>query len=91
MVLSSTKTLEFTPNDKVFIEVRLERTSYENETVVITASRTQEALSEVVPVLVVPKQEIQQSGNIRLSDILSEQLGLYLVENHGTGLQNAGV
>ena len=47
--------------------MRLERTSYENETVVITASRTQEALSEVsVPVLVVPKQEIQQSGNIRL-------------------------
>lgn len=85
------KTLEFIPNDKVFIEVRLERTSYENETVVITASRTQEALSEVsVPVLVVPKQEIQQSGNTRLSDILSEQLGLYLVENHGTGLQMQG-
>ena len=85
------KTLEFIPNDKVFIEVRLERTSYENETVVVTASRTQEALSEVsVPVLVVPKQEIQQSGNIRLSDVLSEQLGLYLVENHGTGLQMQG-
>lgn len=85
------KTLEFIPNDKVFIEVRLERTSYENETVVVTASRTQEALSKVsVPVLVVPKQEIQQSGNIRLSDVLSEQLGLYLVENHGTGLQMQG-
>ena len=40
--------------------------------------------------LVVSKQEIQQSGNIRLSDVLSEQLGLYLVENHGTGLQMQG-
>ena len=43
-----------------------------------------------VPILVVSKQEIQQSGNIRLSEVLSEQLGLYLVENHGTGLQMQG-
>ena len=85
------RTLEFIPKDKVFIEVRLESKPYENGTIVVTASRTQEALSQVsVPMIVVPKREIQQSGNLRLSDVLSEQLGLYLVENHGTGLQMQG-
>ena len=85
------KALEFIPKDTIFLEARLESKSYENGTIVVTASRIQEALSEVsVPILVVSKQEIQQSGNIRLSEVLSEQLGLYLVENHGTGLQMQG-
>ena len=85
------KALEFIPKDTIFLEARLESKSYQNGTIVVTASRIQEALSEVsVPMLVVSKQEIQQSGNIRLSDVLSEQLGLYLVENHGTGLQMQG-
>lgn len=85
------KALEFIPKDTIFLEARLESKSYQNGTVVVTASRIQEALSEVsVPILVVSKQEIQKSGNIRMSEVLSEQLGLYLVENHGTGLQMQG-
>jgi hypothetical protein len=48
------RTLEFIPKDKVFIEVRLESKPYENGTIVVTASRTQEALSQVsVPMIVV--------------------------------------
>ena len=85
------KTLEFIPKNKIFLETHLEKKSYENGTIVVTASRTHETLAEVsVPILVVPKQEIQQSGNIRLNEVLSEQLGLYLIQNHGTGLQMQG-
>ena len=85
------RTVEIMENDKIFMETVLKSLAYESETVVVTASRTKELLNEVsVPMIVVPKQEIQQSGNVRLSDVLSEQLGLYLVEDHGTGLQLQG-
>jgi outer membrane receptor for ferrienterochelin and colicins len=85
------RTVEIIVNDKIYMETILKSLAYESETVVITASRTKELLNEVsVPMIVVPKKEIQQNGNVRLSDVLSEQLGLYLVEDHGTGLQLQG-
>lgn len=73
------------------IQVRLKPAMYEGGTVVVSATRTARDVEEVsVPVLVVSKEEMRMSGNTRLSDILQEQTGLMLMENHGTGLQVQG-
>lgn len=64
---------------------------YESETVVVTATRTRRDLEEVtIPVTVVTGREIQHSGSVRLDDILGEQTGLQIVNNHGSGIQVQG-
>lgn len=58
------------------------------EEVVVTASRTERQVGALpMPVTLVSKQQIQQSGSLRLGDILREQTGLALVNDHGQGLQ----
>lgn len=69
----------------------LQETVYTSETVVVTATRTKRDIEEVsIPVSVVSGEEIQRSGSMRLSDILSEQTGMQIVNDHGTGLQVQG-
>lgn len=59
--------------------------------VVITATRSMRAVSDVpVPVQLVPAEAIRRSGAARLSDVLAEQPGLLLFEDHGTGLMIQG-
>ncbi|MCH8555521.1 MAG: TonB-dependent receptor [Schleiferiaceae bacterium] len=60
--------------------------------VVITATRTELSVVDVpVPMRVVGSDEIEQMGALRLQDVLSEQTGLQLISNHGTGLQMQGL
>lgn len=73
------------------ITIQLERSVYESETVVVTATRTQRDIEEVtIPVSVVTGEQIQSSGSLRLSDVLGEQTGLQVVNDHGTGIQVQG-
>ncbi|MEZ4898231.1 MAG: TonB-dependent receptor [Saprospiraceae bacterium] len=60
--------------------------------VIITAakmSRTQEKLP--IPVQVIGKREIQQTGAVRLQDILQQQSGINTVSMLGTGVQMQGL
>ncbi|TGE08148.1 TonB-dependent receptor plug domain-containing protein [Hymenobacter fodinae] len=60
--------------------------------VVVTATRTEKALTEVpIPVTVIGKQQIKTMGALRLSDVLGEQTGLNLVADHGRGIQMQGL
>ncbi|WP_234567164.1 TonB-dependent receptor [Rhodohalobacter sp. 614A] len=73
------------------ISLEMRPSIYESETVVVTATRTQRDIEEVtIPVTVVPDRQIQSSGSLRLSDILGEQTGLQVVNDHGTGIQVQG-
>ncbi len=73
------------------IQIELKASVYESETVVVTATRTRRDIEEVtIPVSVVTGQQIQSSGSLRLSDILGEQTGLQVVNDHGTGIQVQG-
>lgn len=73
------------------ILIELKTSVYESETVVVTATRTRRDIEEVtIPVSVVTGQQIQRSGSLRLSDILGEQTGLQVVNDHGTGIQVQG-
>lgn len=73
------------------LTIHLKPEVYGSETVVITATRTLRDMEEVsIPVTVVSGEEIRRSGSMRLSDVLSEQTGMQIVNDHGTGIQVQG-
>ncbi len=73
------------------LHITLQEVIYESDTVVVTATRTKRDIEEVsIPVTVVDGDEIRNSGSMRLSDILSEQTGMQIVNDHGTGIQVQG-
>ncbi|WP_340105538.1 TonB-dependent receptor [Rhodohalobacter sp. 8-1] len=77
--------------DGGIIEIQMKPTIYESETMVVTATRTLRDVEDVsIPVSVVSGEEINRSGSMRLSDILSEQTGMQIVNDHGTGIQMQG-
>ncbi|WP_299125781.1 TonB-dependent receptor [uncultured Tenacibaculum sp.] len=62
--------------------------------VVVTATRTKRQLSSVpMPVTLISKKQLQQSGSVRLRDILLEQTGIVMVSDFGNseGVQLQGV
>lgn len=59
--------------------------------VVVTATRTERNMGALpMPVTVIGQPQIRQSGSLRLNDILREQTGLAIVNDHGQGLQVQG-
>jgi outer membrane receptor for ferrienterochelin and colicins len=59
---------------------------------VVTATRTERKLSNVaVPVQIISRKAITQSGSVRLNDILSEQTGLYITSGGATTSAGGGV
>ncbi|WP_109299159.1 TonB-dependent siderophore receptor [Aquimarina sp. AU474] len=64
------------------------------EEVIISATRTQRQLSSIpLPVILIPKNQIQKSGTIRLNEILNEQTGIITVadESGFEGIQMQGI
>lgn len=59
---------------------------------VFTATKTERLLSNIaVPVQIIAQKTIQQAGSLRLSDILSEQTGLFMTNGFGTGVSMQGL
>jgi len=62
------------------------------EEIVVTATRREKMLSTVnMPVLLISQKQIQQMGALRLNQVLQEQTGLMLVNDHGQGIQMQGL
>src|SRR5262245_48914753 len=60
--------------------------------VVITATRTPRSIKNVpVPVTVITQDKIERIGALRLNELLSEQAGLQIITDHGTGIQLQGL
>jgi len=60
--------------------------------IVVSATRTDRSVEDLpMPVTVIGQEEIQETGAMRLSEVLREQTGLQVVSNHGTGLQMQGL
>jgi len=73
------------------LTITLKQKIYRSEAVVVTATRTQQDIENVsIPVSVVTGEEMHKTGSMRLSDILSEQTGMQIVSDHGTGVQIQG-
>ncbi|QPH40320.1 TonB-dependent receptor plug domain-containing protein [Pedobacter endophyticus] len=59
--------------------------------VVITATRTEKTMMKVpVPIVSITAEEIRNRGMVRLNEILAEQTGLTIVNDHGQGVQMQG-
>lgn len=60
--------------------------------VVVSATRTDRSVEDLpMPVTVLSSEKIQQTGGIRLSEVLREQTGLQISSDHGAGLQMQGL
>ncbi len=60
--------------------------------IVVTATRTERPLSNIaVPTLLISAKTIQLNGNVRLSDLLQEQTGLFLTSGSGSAAIGGGV
>ncbi|WP_198675286.1 TonB-dependent receptor [Pleomorphovibrio marinus] len=60
--------------------------------VVVAATRTNRSVADLpMPVQVINQEKIQETGGMRLSEVLREQTGLQVVSNHGAGLQMQGL
>ncbi len=79
------------PNQNKKLTIVLEDEVVKGAEVIVTASRTEKHVEDVsVPVTVISNNEIEQTGSLRLNDILDEQIGMNIVSNHGTGIQVQG-
>ena len=64
----------------------------EMDSVVVTATRTERRADDVgVPVSVIGQQEIESRGAARVTDLLANQPGLTINNDHGSGLQMRGL
>lgn len=60
--------------------------------VVVSATRTNRSVEDLpMPVVVIGQDRIKETGAMKLSEVLREQTGLQVVDNHGTGLQMQGL
>ncbi len=90
----------YTPLDTVvdfrqgieLIKIVLSEYFFKSENVVITGTRTlKEIENHPIPTKVIGGSEIRFSGNNRLDEIIGEQSGMLLVEDHGRGVQIQGL
>lgn len=73
-------------------EIILKEKSGNLQEVVVSATRTERSVEQLpMPVTVLTTEQIQETGGIRLSEILREQTGLQITSNHGSGLQMQGL
>ena len=64
----------------------------QGDSVVVTANRSERKLSNVtVPVQIINAKQLQQTGSLRLTDILKEQPGLSMTSGFGAGVQLQGL
>ncbi len=60
--------------------------------IVITATRHETDASKVsLPIQIITQKAIQQSGSMRLGDILAEQTGIHITQDHTQGVQIQGL
>jgi len=84
LLITFTSVSAFSQQDTLFSKTLTE--------LVITATRTERKLSNVaVPVQIISKKTITQSGSVRLNDILGEQTGLYITSGGATTSAGGGV
>jgi outer membrane receptor for ferrienterochelin and colicins len=75
-------------NPSIVLEERIGRLGE----IVVSATRTNRSVEDLpMPVTVIGQESIQETGAMRLSEVLREQTGLQVVANHGTGLQMQGL
>ena len=61
------------------------------EEVVVTATRSERILASLpMPVTLIGQKQIKAMGSLRLNEVLAEQTGLFIQNDHGQGIQIQG-
>ncbi len=77
-------------NNVLSLTIETQTVQSTNE-IVITATQTEKNVQDLpIPVTVVTEAQIKQMGSMRLSEVLQEQTGLAIINDHGTGIQLQG-
>ncbi|WP_299254284.1 TonB-dependent receptor [uncultured Cytophaga sp.] len=59
--------------------------------IVVTGTQTEKSIQDSpIPVTIITESQIKQMGSMRLSEVLQEQTGLAIINDHGTGIQLQG-
>lgn len=62
------------------------------EEIVTTATRTEQSLQNIpMPVTLIKGADIQRMGALRLNEVLAEQTGIQVIQDHGSGVQMQGL
>lgn len=87
------KTVTLNPESSVTeLIIELNAADYDLSDVVVTGTRTEKKLiNSPVRTEVINNAEIRKNGFLRLTDVLREQSGLAVVDNHGSGVQIQGM
>ncbi|KOY87386.1 colicin I receptor [bacterium 336/3] len=76
----------------ISFNVFAQKDSVQLEEVVVTATRSERTLAALnMPVLLITQKQIQQMGALRLGQVLQEQTGLVIINDHGQGIQMQGL
>lgn len=60
--------------------------------VVVSATRTERLLKDIpMPIAVVSREAIERMGALRLNEVMAEQTGIQMVQDHGAGVQVQGL
>jgi outer membrane receptor for ferrienterochelin and colicins len=63
----------------------------ELQEIVVTATRSERELGALpIPVTIIQQSQLKNMGSLRLNEVLGEQTGLAIVNDHGTGVQMQG-
>lgn len=89
---STEKEIFINGNPPAEIEITLRAKSYKINDVVITGTRTEKKLMDSpVRTNVINKEELRINGFTRLDNVLMEQAGLAIINDHGSGVQIQGL
>ncbi|MCL5991836.1 MAG: TonB-dependent receptor [Bacteroidetes bacterium] len=79
-------------NDVNDFKITLSHAYKTTDEIVVTSTRTYKHLENLpIPTDVISAEEITKQGNLKLDNVLSEQLGLNVLNNHGNGVQLQGL
>lgn len=85
-------TITINTNSGLAANFQLKVDEIELDKIVVSASRSAQNVDQIaVPTKIITNETIKINGNIRLNEILEEQTGLQIYDDHGTGLQMQGL
>lgn len=79
-------------SEQLLVEIDLHtQTKMDEKEIVVTATQTEKDLHDLpMPVTIITQAQISQMGSMRLNEVLQEQTGLAIINDHGTGIQLQG-
>jgi len=89
---STEKEIFISENPPAEIEITLQERSYKINDVVVTGTRTEKKIMDSpVRTNVINNEELKMNGFTRLDNVLMEQAGLAIINDHGSGVQIQGL